>query len=273
MDRDAARALLTAVAGGALDVDAALAQLEAGPFAGHLAGYQDLGFARVDTHRALRTGDPEVVYGAGKTPEQAVSILTSLYAAHPDRAVVLTRADDAMRAAVRQRLGEDLITEELVTEDLIVEDPEARCLAVGPFPEPVGRVVVVSAGTSDGPVAAEAAFVARAGGAGVERLSDVGVAGLHRLLAARALLADADCVVVVAGMDGALPSAVGGLIGVPLVAVPTSVGYGAAFGGLAPLLTMLNSCAPGVAVTNIDNGFGAGVFAARVARRANQGDA
>jgi NCAIR mutase (PurE)-related protein len=263
MDRDAARALLTAVADGAVDVDAALAQLEAGPFAGYLAGYQDLGFARVDTHRALRTGDPEAVYGAGKTPEQAVAILTSLYAAHPDRAVLLTRADDTLRAAVRQRLGEDLIT----------EDPKARCLAVGPFPEPVGRVVVVSAGTSDGPVAAEAAFVARVGGAGVERLSDVGVAGLHRLLAARDLLAEADCVVVVAGMDGALPSAVGGLIGVPLVAVPTSVGYGAAFGGLAPLLTMLNSCAPGVAVTNIDNGFGAGVFAARVARRANQGDA
>jgi NCAIR mutase (PurE)-related protein len=126
----------------------------------------------------------------------------------------------------------------------------------------------VSAGTSDAPVAAEAAFVARAYGADVERVSDVGVAGIHRLLAARGALLAADCLIVVAGMDGALPSVVGGLVGTPLVAVPTSVGYGASFGGIAALLTMLNSCAPGVVVVNIDNGFGAGVFAARVARRA-----
>jgi NCAIR mutase (PurE)-related protein len=133
-----------------------------------------------------------------------------------------------------------------------------------------GRVVVVSAGTSDGPVAAEAAFTARAAGVEVRQLSDVGVAGLHRLLGERGVLEDADCLVVVAGMDGALPSAVGGLVGVPLVAVPTSVGYGASFGGVAALLAMLNSCAPGVTVVNIDNGFGAGLFAARVARRARQ---
>ena len=253
MNRDAARALLTAVASGAVDVEHALAQL--------VDGYEDLGFARIDTDRALRTGDPEVVYGAGKSPEQAAAILTSLASAHPGRAVLLTRADATLRAGVRTHLDSPDIT----------EDPEANCLAVGPLPPQVGRVVVVSAGTSDGPVAAEAAFVTRAGGAGVVRVSDVGVAGLHRLLAARAVLDDADCVVVVAGMDGALPSAVGGLVGVPLVAVPTSVGYGAAFGGLAPLLTMLNSCAPGVAVTNIDNGFGAGVFAARVVRRVHGG--
>jgi NCAIR mutase (PurE)-related protein len=254
VDRDAARALLSAVADGALDVDAALDRLVSQPF-------DDLGFARVDTHRALRTGDPEVVYGAGKTPEQSAAILASLYAAHPDRPVLLTRVDDAGRAAIRAALTKRRI-------EPVTEDSEARCLAVGPIPPPAGKVVVVSAGTSDGPVAAEAAFVARAGGAEVERINDVGVAGLHRLLAVRPALAAADCVVVVAGMDGALPSAVGGLIGVPLVAVPTSVGYGAAFGGLAPLLTMLNSCAPGVAVVNIDNGFGAGVFAARVVRRA-----
>jgi NCAIR mutase (PurE)-related protein len=129
-------------------------------------------------------------------------------------------------------------------------------------------VTVVSAGTSDAPVAAEAAFTARAAGAEVRRISDVGVAGLHRVVAERGTLEDADCLVVVAGMDGALPSAVGGLVSVPLVAVPTSVGYGAAFGGVAALLAMLNSCAPGVTVVNIDNGFGAGLFAARVARRA-----
>jgi hypothetical protein len=255
VDRDAARALLTAVAGGAVDVERALAQFVASPF----EGYDDLGFARVDTHRALRTGDPEVVYGAGKTPAQAAAILTSLYAAHPGRTVLLTRAGAELRAGVLDLLD--------VPPGAVTEEPEGSCLALGPFPAPAGQVVVVSAGTSDGPVAAEAAFVARAGGAGVERISDVGVAGLHRLLAVRPVLDAADCVIVVAGMDGALPSAVGGLVGVPLVAVPTSVGYGAAFGGLAALLTMLNSCAPGVTVTNIDNGFGAGVFAARVARR------
>jgi NCAIR mutase (PurE)-related protein len=247
VDRDAARALLTAVAGGAMAVEDALNRLT--------VGYQDLGYARIDTDRPLRTGDPEVVYGGGKTAEQATAILAALHAAHPDRPVLLTRASEALRAAVRDRFA-----------TAVTEDAEARCLALG-LPAPAGRVVVVSAGTADGPVAAEAAFTARAGGAGVERVADVGVAGLHRLAAARPLLAGADCLVVVAGMDGALPSAVGGLVGVPLVAVPTSVGYGAAFGGLAPLLTMLNACAPGVAVTNIDNGFGAGVFAARVVRR------
>ena len=288
MDRDAARALLTAVAGGTVDVEAALGQLVAGP----LAGFEDLGFARVDTHRALRTSDPEVIYGAGKTAEQVAAILRSLHTAHPTRAILLTRADAELRAAVRDQLGAPAVPDQLaapaapdqlaapagatavrdqppVPAGAITEDAAANCLAVGPLPPPVGRVIVVSAGTSDAPVAAEAAFVARVGGAGVEQITDVGVAGLHRLLAVRAVLDEADCVVVVAGMDGALPSAVGGLIGVPLVAVPTSVGYGAAFGGLAALLSMLNSCAPGVAVTNIDNGFGAGFFAARVARRAS----
>jgi pyridinium-3,5-biscarboxylic acid mononucleotide synthase len=144
----------------------------------------------------------------------------------------------------------------------------ARCATLGPLPTPAGRVVVVSAGTSDAPVAAEAALTAAVHGAGVHVVQDVGVAGLHRLLAVRDQLEDADCLVVVAGMEGALPSVVGGLVGVPLVAVPTSIGYGASFGGLAALLAMLNSCAPGITVVNIDNGYGAGVFAARVARRA-----
>jgi NCAIR mutase (PurE)-related protein len=253
VDRDRARALLSDVATGAVDVDVALAELVGNPF----EGFADLGFARIDTHRALRTGDPEVVYGEGKTPEQAVAALQALRAAEPGRPALLTRADEVMRTAVRAAFPAEEIG----------EDVEARCMSVGPVPPGRGRVTVVSAGTSDGPVAAEAAFVARASGAGTHRVNDVGVAGLHRLLAARADLDSADCLVVVAGMDGALPSAVGGLTGVPLVAVPTSVGYGAAFGGLAPLLTMLNSCAPGVVVTNIDNGFGAGLFASRVARR------
>jgi len=256
VDRDEARALLAEVAAGRLTVAAAVDRLVAGPLAGGGAGFTDLGFARLDTHRALRTGDPEVVYAAGKTAAQTVELVAALREAHPGRPALVTRADAATQAALAGRFP------------TAVADDDAAAVAVGPLPEPTGTVVVVSAGTSDAAVAAEAAFVARAFGAGTSRISDVGVAGIHRLLAVRGQLDAADCLVVVAGMDGALPSAVGGLTGVPLVAVPTSVGYGAAFGGLAALLTMLNSCAPGVVVTNIDNGFGAGVFAARVARRA-----
>ena len=218
-------------------------------------GYSDLGFARLDVDRAERTGDPEVVYGAGKTVEQGVALVEALREAHPDRPALVTRAAPDLVAALRDAYAAEVLA-----------DDEARAVAVGPLPPPAGTVCVVSAGTSDGPVAAEAAFTARVVGAGVERVADVGIAGIHRLLAVRDVLDAADCLVVVAGMDGALPSAVGGLTGVPLVAVPTSVGYGASFGGLAALLTMLNSCAPGVVVTNIDNGFGAGMFAARVAR-------
>lgn len=219
-------------------------------------GYQDLGFARLDTDRAERTGDAEVIYGAGKTVEQVIESVRALRAASPAHPILVTRASALMRTAVDEAFAESTV------------DDDAAAVSVGALPEPRGAVCVVSAGTSDGPVAAEAAFVARVCGAGVARISDVGVAGIHRLLAVRDQLAAADCLIVVAGMDGALPSAVGGLTGVPLVAVPTSVGYGSSFEGLAALLTMLNSCAPGVVVCNIDNGFGAGVFAARVARRA-----
>jgi pyridinium-3,5-biscarboxylic acid mononucleotide synthase len=148
-----------------------------------------------------------------------------------------------------------------------VVDDVARCASLGRLPDAAGEVAVISAGTSDEPVAAEAAFVARAFGAGITRVVDAGVAGIHRLLGDYDVLDRADCLVVVAGMEGALPSVVGGLVGTPMVAVPTSVGYGASFGGIAALLAMLNSCAPGVTVVNIDNGFGAGVFASRVARR------
>jgi len=222
----------------------------------HGGGYQDLGFARLDVDREARTGDPEVVYGAGKTVPQALALVAALRAAHPDRPALVTRAAPELLAALREAYP-----------DQLTADDEARCAAAGPLPASVGTVCVVAAGTSDGPVAAEAALTARVAGAAVTRVTDVGVAGIHRLLAARDALDAADCLVVVAGMDGALPSAVGGLTGVPLVAVPTSVGYGASFGGVAALLTMLNSCAPGVVVVNIDNGFGAGLFAARVARR------
>jgi pyridinium-3,5-biscarboxylic acid mononucleotide synthase len=216
----------------------------------------DLGYARVDVDRAERTGDAEVVYGAGKTPEQVVGILRALHERHPDRAVLATRVSVEALAAVAHALPTATIHE------------LARAVTIGPLPSPTGTVAIVSAGTSDAPVAAEAALTVRVHGARVVEIGDVGVAGLHRLLSVRDRLGDADCLVVVAGMEGALPSVVGGLTGVPLVAVPTSVGYGASFGGVAALLAMLNSCAPGVTVVNIDNGYGAGVFAARVARRA-----
>ena len=216
----------------------------------------DLGYARLDTDRAARTGDPEVVYGAGKSPAQIVEILHTLHATHPDHAILATRLEDAaIEAVVRAH------------PDAVV-DPVARAVTLGELPTARGLVAVVSAGTSDAPVAAEAALTARVYGAGVRMVNDVGVAGLHRVLSAREELTTANCLVVVAGMEGALPSVVGGLTGVPLVAVPTSVGYGASFGGIAALLGMLNSCAPGVTVVNIDNGYGAGVFAARVARNA-----
>ena len=220
------------------------------------SGVLDLGYARLDTDRVRRTGDPEVVYGAGKTPAQLVELLSALVEAHPDHPVLATRlSDEAATVLAAELPGARL-------------DPEARVCTLGPLPPERGRVVVVSAGTSDAPVAVEAAVTARVFGAGVSHIPDVGVAGLHRVLQVHDQIEAADCLVVVAGMEGALPSVVGGLTGVPLVAVPTSVGYGASLGGVAALLAMLNSCAPGVSVVNIDNGFGAGVFAARVARNA-----
>jgi len=259
MDTEQLRALLDEVAAGRVGTDEAMARLAAGPL-GDGAGFVDLGYARVDTHRGVRTGDPEVVYAAGKTAAETVGIVTTLRAASGDgRPTLVTRAGRETVDALRARWP-----------DATVTDP-ARPLstvAVGQLPPARGRVVVVCAGTSDAPVADEAALTVAASGAGVEVLRDVGVAGLHRLLAARDTLAGADCLVVVAGMEGALPSVIGGLVGTPLVAVPTSVGYGAAFNGLAALLGMLTACAPGIAVCNIDNGFGAGMFAARVARAA-----
>ncbi len=213
----------------------------------------DLGFARLDIDRVERTGIPEVVYAEGKTPDQVVGCLAGLL--ETGTLALATRVDAKAAEAIQLRWPD---------ADL---DPVARCARIGCPASQVGDVVVVSAGTSDAPVAAEAAFVAESLGVAVTRIDDVGVAGLHRLIAVRVDLEAADVVIVVAGMDGALSSAVGGLVSSPVVAVPTSVGYGAAFDGLAALLTMLNSCAPGVVVTNIDNGFGAAAFAAKLLNR------
>ncbi len=259
VDRAEVQDLLRQVADGIVTPDAATERLAAGPLSGAgFEGIADIGFARIDTHRGLRTGDPEVVYGAGKSPAQTVAIVQELQKGESSRPTLVTRAtaetQDALLAAWPDALA------------------EAGTVVVGKFPAPRGLVAVLSAGTSDAAVAAEAALTAQVFGADVVRVTDVGVAGLHRVLAAREEFAGADCLIVVAGMEGALPSVVGGLVGQPLIAVPTSVGYGASFDGLAALLGMLNSCAPGVVVCNIDNGFGAGVFAARVARQSRSGD-
>ncbi|WP_460460790.1 nickel pincer cofactor biosynthesis protein LarB [Angustibacter peucedani] len=223
-------------------------------------GFVDVGYARLDVDRARRTGDAEVVFGQGKTPQQVVDALRTLNANHPERAVLATRLAPEAR---------ELLRVELPAAEV---DDVSRTAVLGPLPTAQGLVLVVAAGTSDAPVAAEATITARVHGARAERVDDVGVAGLHRLLAVRDRLDQADALVVVAGMEGALPSVVGGLTGVPLVAVPTSIGYGTGAGGLAALLAMLNSCAPGITVVNVDNGYGAGVHAARVARRARPRD-
>ena len=249
MDREEVRALLEQVAQGEVAAEVATERLASGP----LTGVHDIGFARVDTHRALRTGDPEVVYGAGKTPSQIVEIVAALQGGESARPTLVTRAGPGAVGAVVARWPHATV--------------EGTTVVIGTPPLPRGRVAVLSAGTSDSAVAAEAAMTVEVFGSEVVRISDVGVAGLHRVLSAREEFADADCLIVIAGMEGALPSVVGGLTGLPLIAVPTSVGYGASFGGLAALLAMLNSCAPGVAVCNIDNGFGAGVLAARIARQ------
>ncbi|MFI6789701.1 nickel pincer cofactor biosynthesis protein LarB [Nonomuraea sp. NPDC050383] len=217
-------------------------------------------FARLDHDRAARRGYPEAVYCAGKTPDQVRAIAAELRerartALHPTGATLFTRAEPEHARAVLAELPDAR------------HDPDSRLLVWPPEPPPPsgGQVVVLAAGTSDLPVAREAELTARYLGRPCELVVDVGVAGLHRVLGVLDLLRSARVVVVAAGMDGALPSVVAGLISAPVVAVPTSVGYGAAFGGLAPLLTMLNACAPGVAVVNIDNGYGAGHLAAQIA--------
>jgi NCAIR mutase (PurE)-related protein len=233
---------------GRVSVDAALARLAGLPF-------EDLGFARIDHHRALRAGGPEAVFCPGKTPEQVIAIVGRLAAHHAN--VLATRCEPAVAAAV-EAAG-------LWCRYHAI----ARLLVVRPEPvDGVGLIVVAAAGTADLPVAEEAALVAEALGNRVERLTDCGVAGLHRLLAHREVLAEANAIVAVAGMEGALPSVIGGLVDRPVIAVPTSVGYGTSLNGLAALLAMLNSCAPGVSVVNIDNGYGAAHQASQINRLA-----
>ncbi len=215
--------------------------------------FEDLGFAKVDHHRAIRTGFPEVVYAPGKTPEQLARIAQRI--AETSSKVLITRAEADAYERVRDALPEARYSE---AAKAIVVDRSTEDAA------PVAGVLTVAAGTSDLPVAEEAALTAELMGNSVERLWDVGIAGVHRLLENLPLLREARVIVAVAGMEGALPSLVGGLVSSPVIAVPTSVGYGANFHGLSALLTMLNSCSPGIAVVNIDNGFGAGYMAGMI---------
>ncbi len=256
MRRDRAADLLRAVAEGRVLPDAALEQLTRAPFES-ITDERAATFATVDQHRALRQGMPEVVYGEGKTAAQCVAIAERLAAAGDG--FLVTRAAEAAQDALAARFPAARVNRVARTVALVGETAP---------PPAVGYVCVVTAGTTDLPVAEECAETLSMAGLAVERLTDVGVAGVHRVLARTEMLAGAAVTIVVAGMDGALPSVVGGLVRGPVIAVPTSVGYGAAFGGLAPLLTMLNSCAAGVSVVNIDNGFGAAMAAIRILRGA-----
>jgi pyridinium-3,5-biscarboxylic acid mononucleotide synthase len=242
--RDRVRALLQRVAAGEVTPELALEELARAPI-------EALEFATIDHHRALRQGFPEVIFGAGKTAAQITEIAQRI-SARGERALV-TRADATALEAVRAKWPASRIN--AVARSAIIPAPHTEANR--------GPVLVVTAGTSDLPVAEEASETLFAAGICAERLTDVGVAGIHRLLTRSDALQRARAIIVVAGMDGALPSVVGGLVACPVVAVPTSVGYGASFGGLAALLTMLNSCAAGVAVVNIDNGFGAAMAIAR----------
>ncbi|MDO4567869.1 MAG: nickel pincer cofactor biosynthesis protein LarB [Clostridia bacterium] len=239
------RRTLEEVRDGRLSVDDALLMLKTAPF-------EDMGFAKVDLHRTLRQGVAEVVYGAGKTPEQIIGIVNALHKSD-DGAVLITRLSPEAASEVARNCA-------------LHYRSEAKIGIVGtpPKPDGIGRIVVATGGTSDIPVAEEAAVTAEVLGNEVTRLYDVGVAGLHRTLAHLDDIMSASVIIAIAGMEGALASVIGGLADCPVIAVPTSVGYGAAFGGLAALLSMLNSCASGVAVVNIDNGFGAGYMASLI---------
>lgn len=243
------RQLLDRVRAGALDPEVAsdriLDALRAAPF-------EDLGFARVDHHRQLRQGFPEVILGVGKTPAQIAAIAERIVArGHP---LLVTRAQPEVFAAVQR----------VAPLARYHTDARAITFSQGEIAAGRGTILIVCAGTSDVPVAEEAAVTAEVMGNPIDRMYDVGVAGLHRLLREHSRLHAARVVIVVAGMEGALPSVVAGLVGVPVIAVPTSIGYGASFGGIAALLAMLNSCANGVSVVNIDNGFGAGCIASLI---------
>ena len=247
MNEDQLRALLHEVRQGSTDVDAALARVRHMPF-------EDLGFANIDHHRGLRHGIPEVIFALGKTTEQVIAIASRLLDHQGN--VLITRTNPQMAAAVTAQLpgGEYFPASGCIR---FLRDREIHGK---------GKIAVVSAGTSDIPVAEEAQVTAEAMGNTVEVIYDIGVAGIHRLMHNRARLSEARVIVVCAGMEGALPSVVGGMVSVPVIAVPTSIGYGASFHGLAALLGMLNSCASNVTVVNIDNGFGAGYVASLINR-------
>jgi NCAIR mutase (PurE)-related protein len=243
MNDNSLRDILGQVQSGDLSIQKAVGRLR------HLP-YEDLGFAKVDHHRSLRTGFPEVIFCQGKSSEQVVEILKRLAERNP--VVLATRADEATYEAVREAVPHAAYHEQ--ARMIVVRKDE-------PQPEMDKYIMVVSAGTADIPVAEEAAVTAESMGSRVERVYDIGVAGIHRLLDQKDKLRNANVIIVVAGMEGALASVVGGLVDKPVIAVPTSIGYGSSFEGLAALLAMLNTCAEGVAVVNIDNGFGAGYFA------------
>lgn len=247
------RAVLEDLERGELNVDQVVSRLRDFP-------YEDLDFAKVDHHRTIRQGFPEVVFGQGKTPDHVAAISSSVLR-RSDRLLVTRATEEAFEATVRE------------VPDARYE-AMARCIVVDRREDATGvpGVAVLCAGTADLPVATEAALTAELIGCEVERISDVGVAGLHRLLDHLPRLRECRALVVVAGMEGALPSVVSGLVDTPIVAVPTSVGYGANFDGLAPLLAMLNSCAPGIGVVNIDNGFGGGYLAAMINLGAERGE-
>ncbi|MBN2162504.1 MAG: nickel pincer cofactor biosynthesis protein LarB [Pontiellaceae bacterium] len=244
MEIDKLTTLLTRFKNGETDLDETMKTLKHLPF-------EDMGFAKVDHHRALRTGYPEVVFCQGKTHEQVEQIYESLEKHNGN--ILLTRATPELFERLHS-VDNRLIYSELGRTITLEKGPR----------EKTGRVLIISAGTADIPVAEEAAVTASISGARVERLYDCGVAGIHRLLAQNEKIQQARCIVAVAGMEGALPSVVGGLAPCPVIAVPTSVGYGSHLNGLAPLFTMLNSCAPNITVVNIDNGFGAGFCAAMI---------
>ncbi len=250
MDHKHLRSLLEMIQNGRIDLDAAMLQLKKLPF-------EDLGYARIDNHRCVRTGVPEVIFCQGKTIEQIQGIVEKISENHAN--ILATRAGREVYEAVRE------------VDESCEYFEAARIVVIRPEPvEKIGNIVVVSAGTSDIPVAEEAVITAEVMGNRVKRIYDVGVAGIHRLLNVCNDLFEANVAVVVAGMEGALASVVGGLVSCPVIGVPTSVGYGASFGGVAALLSMLNSCASGVSVVNIDNGFGAGYQAALINKQVSR---
>ncbi len=246
MDTEILKELLKEVVDGKKTIEKALDVLKDLPF-------KDLGFAKIDTHRELRMGAPEAIYCEGKTPNQILKIIKEM---KPTSNILATRVQKNVIQKIKDIYPEAKIY------------PDSNLVFIGDFPkETIGKVAIITAGTSDIPVGRECEVTARSMGVEVETVFDVGVSGLHRILSIRETIVDADILVIIAGMEGALPSVVAGLTDVPIIAVPTSIGYGSSFKGITPLLTMLNSCAPGIAVMNIDDGYGAGYFAAATIKK------